>query len=1167
MKRWGLVLMLLIYFPLTYNANAQNISNEGTDFWAVFPTHDPSTTPGNQPREANITIWITSKFQSQVTVTCNGNVVGTANTVIRANEPQAFNVPRNSAYIKFDEQNLLLSNRGIHVQVAPGNPKVAVYAHIFAGARSAASLILPYESLGQRYFSMNYTQDLDNSRANRNFLTIVASDDNTDVIIHPASRSALRVHLNNAGDVYEYMPQGTEDLTGTYVEIDPLSPDNCTKRFAVFSGSTSVTIGCATSRDPLYQQLYPVTSWGKTYCIVPFKDRKYYFRVLAEEDNTLLRIGNSDPILINKGVPYTSPIALTQALLVSANKKISVAQYSLTQDCSGATGSALGDPEMVLLNPIEFNIKSITLFSSNLQDIREKYINVSMKTSATGTFKINGQLPSGTWALVPDHPELSYIQIRTFEQGSTLTANEGFNAIAYGFGDHESYAYSAGTNLAANTYLLISNSVTEFDSPNACKDQESNFKIVLPYKALKITWQLDEEPEYIGSLVSREFVGAGGDLLYEYTYEKKQVFSTIEKHNMVVRAEKPNTSDCLGSTLEYTFTFDVYPIPNAAFSIPEDACFGSEVLFNDLSISHLEGRPIDRWLWDFGDGRTSTEQNPKHVYQTSGVFTVHLSAGLEAGCMSDVIPSQIVIKPKISPNFEFKTVECLSSEVVFSDRSTVENNAAIITSWLWDFGDGTEPESIKSPRHLYTAAGKYPVRLVVGTNDGCKSDVKELLIEIKGMPISKFSMPEICSEDGKAVFTNLSTDADGSTTTGLKYLWQFGDGGVENVSTEQNGSHRYSAAGDYLVTLSVTTINGCETISSQLFTVNGSEITAKFDVINKTALCSSNVVKVKNAYVLNSGKLAKIIWIKDKNNSEDVFVDEDPEPGKTYDFVYPEPVSLIPRKFTIVMQAYSGIGCVAEYYEEITIYPSPKVIFDPLPSVCVNAGKFLLKQGRETLGLDGTPSYSGPGVTPDGVFDPEVAGVGTHILKFTFATSRCEDVKTSAITVYPIPRISVTRDVFIYAGENKQLALQATGLGLVYKWVPSINLDKDNVQNPTVTADIERTYTVTVASSDGCSVAEKVSVHIIPEIANSNAFSPNGDGINDTWIINNIEIYLNASVEIFNRYGVRVYFSKGFYKPFDGNYKDIPLPVGTYYYIINPNNGRKIVTGSLTLIR
>jgi gliding motility-associated-like protein len=268
------------------------------------------------------------------------------------------------------------------------------------------------------------------------------------------------------------------------------------------------------------------------------------------------------------------------------------------------------------------------------------------------------------------------------------------------------------------------------------------------------------------------------------------------------------------------------------------------------------------------------------------------------------------------------------------------------------------------------------------------------------------------------------------------------------------------------------------------------------------------------------------------------------------------------------MYAYSGIDCVQEDLQTITIYPSPKLVFDPIPSMCINSGSVLINQAKETLGVPGRWTYSGPGISADGTFDPEAAGVGTHTISYTFdAENRCSEVKTQTITVYPIPLATYTRDVFIYAGEKKQLDLSATGADLTYKWEPAVNLDKDNVQNPVVTADKERIYTVTIRSSQGCVITQKIYVHVIPEVDRHNAFSPNGDGINDTWTLKNIEIYLNSTVEIFNRYGQRVYYSKGFYKPFDGNYKDQALPVGTYYYIINPNNGRKILTGSLTLIR
>jgi gliding motility-associated-like protein len=81
-----------------------------------------------------------------------------------------------------------------------------------------------------------------------------------------------------------------------------------------------------------------------------------------------------------------------------------------------------------------------------------------------------------------------------------------------------------------------------------------------------------------------------------------------------------------------------------------------------------------------------------------------------------------------------------------------------------------------------------------------------------------------------------------------------------------------------------------------------------------------------------------------------------------------------------------------------------------------------------------------------------------------------------------------------------------------------------------------------------------------------NTFSPNGDGIHDQWVIKYLENYPDASVEIFNRYGQPV-IKLSNYKPWDGTYNGKPVPVGTYYYIINPKNGRKQMTGFVDVIR
>ncbi|MNY36565.1 hypothetical protein D3C86_1710630 [compost metagenome] len=128
-------------------------------------------------------------------------------------------------------------------------------------------------------------------------------------------------------------------------------------------------------------------------------------------------------------------------------------------------------------------------------------------------------------------------------------------------------------------------------------------------------------------------------------------------------------------------------------------------------------------------------------------------------------------------------------------------------------------------------------------------------------------------------------------------------------------------------------------------------------------------------------------------------------------------------------------------------------------------------------------------------------------------------------------------------------------------------LDRDNILNPTVKIDEDKTYTLTVTTGAGCSISAQVKVHVVNSIDAANAFSPNGDGVNDVWLLKYIESYPNVTVDVFNRYGEKVFFSQGYSIPFDGNYNGRQLPVGTYFYMINPKNGKKIITGALTLIR
>jgi len=121
--------------------------------------------------------------------------------------------------------------------------------------------------------------------------------------------------------------------------------------------------------------------------------------------------------------------------------------------------------------------------------------------------------------------------------------------------------------------------------------------------------------------------------------------------------------------------------------------------------------------------------------------------------------------------------------------------------------------------------------------------------------------------------------------------------------------------------------------------------------------------------------------------------------------------------------------------------------------------------------------------------------------------------------------------------------------------------------NPIASPNGNTIYKLVVTNALGCSVAATISVTVLKYPVIPNAFTPNGDGINDLWNIQYLSEYPNGTVNIFNRYGEKVFSENGYGTPWDGKYHGADLPQGTYYYIINPGSGRKAISGSVTIIR
>jgi len=232
-------------------------------------------------------------------------------------------------------------------------------------------------------------------------------------------------------------------------------------------------------------------------------------------------------------------------------------------------------------------------------------------------------------------------------------------------------------------------------------------------------------------------------------------------------------------------------VPVADISAPSNTGLSPlKVKFLDQST----GVPTS-WLWDFGDGTTSTLQRPAHSYASSGAYTVSLTVANELG-VDTTVRTDYVLVDVIPPvaSFSGTPVQGLSPMIVdFADEST----GGIPDTWDWDFGDGgtsTAPQ----PSHTYTASGIYDVTLTVANAYGSDTFTRTAYVAVDFIPpVADFSGTPTSGVSPYVVnFTDESTAGAPGT-----WSWYFGDGGV---SAAQNPSHTYTVDGTYTVTLTVS---------------------------------------------------------------------------------------------------------------------------------------------------------------------------------------------------------------------------------------------------------------------------------------------------------------------------------------------------------------------------
>jgi gliding motility-associated-like protein len=614
----------------------------------------------------------------------------------------------------------------------------------------------------------------------------------------------------------------------------------------------------------------------------------------------------------------------------------------------------------------------------------------------------------------------------------------------------------------------------------------------------------------------------------------------------------------------------VYAQPLAAFSAPAEVCNGSTINFTDQSTA--PNSTLKQWLWDFGDGTTSTQQNPTKIYATPNTYSVKLTVTSAVGCSSAIATKNIVVNTLPTANFNLSATNCINQNITFTDASAA--NAGNIIKWTWNFGDGNNSVVVSNNpfTHVYSVTGTYNATLQVETDKGCVSTIFTKQIIISPLPVANFGLPESCLNDPFSQFTDSSSISDG-TENQFTYLWNFGDPNANavnpNGSALKNPQHKYTATGPYTVTETITSNNGCSSSITKTFFVNGSVPVPSFSLAN-TSVCSGTTINLTENSTVNPGSVVKIEIYWDYATDPTIkMIDDNPISGKVYSHVYPEFGSPSTKTVTVSYIAYSGQTCLQSIDKVITLQATPTIQFDAMQGVCKDVPAFQITEASVVNGLPGTGTFSGPGVSSSGLFNPAAANVGTNTIRYTFnANNGCSSYKDQTIEVYPVPTANAGPDKFVLEGGVATLtpAVNA-GYPVTYSWTPATWLDNSEIETPKSSPLSDISYTLTVTSDKGCRSSDNVFVKVLKAPLIPNIFSPNNDGVHDKWEISYLASYPGCTVDIYNRYGQLIYHSVGYDKPWDGTVNGKQSPVGTYYYIIDPKNGRKKMSGYVDVIR
>ncbi|SEN44751.1 gliding motility-associated C-terminal domain-containing protein [Mucilaginibacter gossypiicola] len=415
------------------------------------------------------------------------------------------------------------------------------------------------------------------------------------------------------------------------------------------------------------------------------------------------------------------------------------------------------------------------------------------------------------------------------------------------------------------------------------------------------------------------------------------------------------------------------------------------------------------------------------------------------------------------------------------------------------------------------------------------------------------------------VCVNKTIKLNAQTISNATYTWT-GPNGFKSALQNPEISATENMAGTYSL---FVTVNGCS-----------SPVVSKEVVINKlpTSDAGGNILAcITDQYIQLAGEIRggtkTGVWSK-KGTNPGQFLPSDVELNAKYE---PSVEDRAAGSVTLVLTSTSKDNCnIATSEMTITFGKTPGTNAGTDLEVCAK---------RDPIKLDGnilipgggkwTSSGSGTLLYPENaegaVYTPSEDDIKNRSVKLTLtanAPGQCYTASDDMIIKF-IPPPTVDAGGIRYVLKNHTITLMPTvsDENVQYLWLPDVGLNNNKIKEPVVTGDADIAYTLYVTDVRGCVNQSQTIIKVSPDITVPNTFTPNGDGFNDYWEVKGLVAYESSTVDVFNRYGERLYHSVGYGVPWDGNFNGRQLPAGTYFYIIDLKTGKPPLSGSVTILR